>query len=505
MTYDSVAEERKALLEELNSDVEAADAGCACRRDDGADTPPKLPSLLQEALLQARLSAPLGTGLMANYMLSAVSLAFVGHLGSNYLAAAALATTLYSAVAKIMLAGMLGALDTYASQAVGARNYEALGSMFNQAVLFLLLHTIPIAAGFACLPSLLRRLGQPEELTSLLGPYLMALLPGVWVDAFFRPFNRILVAQHVALPQMWISSAVAVQHVGATWLFIHPLRMGYVGAAWSTVWSSFLATALIAAYVRASGLHRRVWHSPNGVVFQPWGPYIKLSYSACAMRAIESWSLSICGVAAGWLPNPSAALSAMAVAFSIYGTINMIYGSMLMAACTRVGNGLGAGSAALAKRAALAAAITVPSFWSVFALVLTVPASQRAVIGLFTNESDGELLGKMQHLLRLLAVMLLFDMSQGVMSGVACGAGKQTKGFSINALAHWGFGLPAALLLGFHFKLGAEGMYSGLILGPFVQWMCYTRLVYRMDWDREAEVAHAKMLAIAASTAGAGI
>lgn len=67
---------------------------------------------------------------------------------------------------------------------------------------------------------------------------------------------------------MWISSAVAVQHVGATWLFIHPLRMGYVGAAWSTVWSSFLATALIAAYVRASGLHRRVWHSPNGVVFQ---------------------------------------------------------------------------------------------------------------------------------------------------------------------------------------------------------------------------------------------
>lgn len=81
--------------------------------------------------------------------------------------------------------------------------------------------------------------------------------------------------------------------------------------------------------------------------------------------------------------------------------------------CFRVGNGLGAGSAALAKRTALAAAITVPSFWSVFALVLTVPASQRAVIGLFTNESDGELLGKMQHLLRLLAVMLLFDMSQG--------------------------------------------------------------------------------------------
>lgn len=97
-----------------------------------------------------------------------------------------------------------------------------------------------------------------------------------------RPFNRILVAQHVTMPQMWISCLVAVQvgeeanaaagwscarqaqpdmvhfpalhpstparphwllavpvplqHVGATYVFIHPLKMGYVGAAWSTTW-----------------------------------------------------------------------------------------------------------------------------------------------------------------------------------------------------------------------------------------------------------------------------
>lgn len=76
--------------------------------------------------------------------------------------------------------------------------------------------------------------------------------------------------------------------------------------------SSLLATLLVAAYVRASNLHLRVWATPNGVRFQPWRPYIKLSYSACAMRAIESWSLSLCSVAAGWLPNPQASLAAMA-------------------------------------------------------------------------------------------------------------------------------------------------------------------------------------------------
>lgn len=48
------------------------------------------------------------------------------------------------------------------------------------------------------------------------------------------------------------------------------------------------------------------------VPVQPWGPYIRLSYAACAMRAIESWSLCLCTVAAGWLPNADMALSAMA-------------------------------------------------------------------------------------------------------------------------------------------------------------------------------------------------
>ena len=35
-------------------------------------------------------------------------------------------------------------------------------------------------------PALLKRLGQAEEVTRLLGPYLLALLPAVWVDAFYR-------------------------------------------------------------------------------------------------------------------------------------------------------------------------------------------------------------------------------------------------------------------------------------------------------------------------------
>lgn len=45
---------------------------------------------------------------------------------------------------------------------------------------------------------------------------------------------------------------------------------------------------------------------------QNWRDYMKLSYSAAAMMCIESWSLSLCTVAAGWLPDPESAVAAMA-------------------------------------------------------------------------------------------------------------------------------------------------------------------------------------------------
>lgn len=94
---------------------------------------------------------------------------------------------------------------------------------------------------------------------------------------------------------------------------------------------------------------------------------------------------------------------------------------------------------------------------------------------------------------------------RAALSGIAIAAGKQTRGFAINVAAHWGLALPAALLLGFVAKLGVEGLYLGVVFGPVVQTLCYSVLVWRMDWQREAQIAHQRMLAAAQSTSGAGI
>ena len=35
--------------------------------------------------------------------------------------------------------------------------------------------------------------------------YILISLPGVWLDTIDRPMNRMLIAQSIARPQMWIS------------------------------------------------------------------------------------------------------------------------------------------------------------------------------------------------------------------------------------------------------------------------------------------------------------
>jgi Na+-driven multidrug efflux pump len=61
---------------------------------------------MQEIRVQARLVIPVAVGLIANYLLTVIALAFVGQLGTQELAAAALGSTLYSMSAKILLQGL---------------------------------------------------------------------------------------------------------------------------------------------------------------------------------------------------------------------------------------------------------------------------------------------------------------------------------------------------------------------------------------------------------------
>jgi MATE family multidrug resistance protein len=155
------------------------------------------------------------------------------------------------------------------------------------------------------------------------------------------------------------------------------------------------------------------------------------------MKCVESWSFSLMNILAGWLPGAAQAVAAISVAFNLYGILFMGFGAFAMAASTRVGNALGAGSAAAARLAALSAAVMAPLVWVVVAAVLTWPVSQSALLSLFTTGADELLLQRMRSLLYLVVLLELFDGAQTVLSGIIAGVGKQRRGSAINVVAYW--------------------------------------------------------------------
>ena len=94
------------------------------------------------------------------------------------------------------------------------------------------------------------------------GKYLAKNIPN-WLRAAAciasRPLNRILIAQRVAAPQMFVSIGVAALHVGVNHLLVNTLGLGFLGAAWAIGIASFNTTLFTAMWVAVAGMQDRVW------------------------------------------------------------------------------------------------------------------------------------------------------------------------------------------------------------------------------------------------------
>lgn len=54
-----------------------------------------------------------------------------------------------------------------------------------------------------------------------------------------------------------------------------------------------------------------------------------------------------------------------------------------------------------------------------------------------------------------------------------------------------------ACLLGFPLKLGVQGFYGGMVLGPLIQTLAYLYIILRLRWGHEAQLARQRLAAAA--------
>ncbi|XP_015958627.1 protein DETOXIFICATION 40 isoform X2 [Arachis duranensis] len=431
----------------------------------------RLPSATwMELKLLFPLAGPAILVYFINNLMSNATRAFAGHLGNLELAAANLGNSGVQLFAYGLMLGMGSAVETLCGQAYGANKYEMLGIYMQRATIVLTLTGIPLTLVYIFCKQILLFIGEPPSLASAAAVFVYGLIPQIYAYAINFPIQKFLQAQSIVSPSTYISAVTLVLHMLLSWVVIYKLGFGLIGASLVLSLSWWIIVVAQFVYIVRAPECRHTWTGFSVEAFNGLWEFLKLSAASAVMLCLETWYFQVLVIITGLLENPQLALDAISV-------------------CVRVSNELGAGNG----RAAAFSVVVVNIVSFVIAVVeaVVVLALRNVVSYAFT---EGETVANaVSDLCPFLAITLVLNGVQPVLSGVAVGCGWQAVVAYINVGCYYGVGIPLGCLLGFKFDFGVKGIWSGMIGGTLMQTLILLWITFRTDWDQEVNTAKKRL------------
>ncbi|GLU04380.1 hypothetical protein SLE2022_215300 [Rubroshorea leprosula] len=435
-----------------------------------------------------KLAGPAIFTAICQYSLGALTQTFAGLVGEIELAAVSVENSVIAGLAFGVMLGMGSALETLCGQAFGAGGVRMLGIYMQRSWVILLTTACFLVPIYVWSPPILELIGETTEISEAAGKFALWMLPQLFAYAMNFPIQKFLQSQRKVFVMAWISAVVLVLHAFFSWLLILHLGWGLTGAAvtLNTSWWLIVIGQLLYIFITKSD---GAWSGFSWLAFADLWGFVKLSLASAVMLCLEFWYLMILIVITGRLSNPLIPVDAISICMNIQGWDAMIALGFNAAISVRVSNELGAGNAKLAKFAVVVVSITSVSIGVVCMAV--VLATRDYFPYLFTtSEAVAE---ETTKLAILLAITVLLNSLQPVLSGVAVGAGWQSLVAYINIGCYYIVGLPAGILLGFTFDFGAMGIWSGMIGGICLQTLILIVVTSITNWNREAEEAESRV------------
>ncbi|KAL9446085.1 hypothetical protein AB3S75_013874 [Citrus x aurantiifolia] len=419
-----------------------------------------------------KLAGPAIFTSISQYSLGALTQTFAGRVGELELAAFSVENSVIAGLAFGVMLGMGSALETLCGQAFGAGSIRMLGVYMQRSWVILLITSCVLSPLYVWSPPVLMLFGETAEISNAAGKFALWMLPQLFAYALNFPIQKFLQAQRKVL-----------------------LGWGLIGAAITLNLSWWLIVILQLLYIfitKSDG----AWSGFSWLAFADLWAFVKLSLASAVMLCLEFWYLMLLVVITGRLPNALIAVDAISVCMNIQGWDAMIAIGFNAAISVRVSNELGAGNARAAKFSVLVVSITAVTIG--VCCTILVLATRYNFPFLFTNSEA--VAAETTKLSILLAITVLMNCLQPVLSGVAVGAGWQSLVAYINLGCYYIVGLPLGILLGFTFGFGAEGIWSGMIGGIGLQTLILIVITSITNWRKEADEAASRVMKWGGST-----
>ena len=313
-------------------------------------------------------------------------------------------------------------------------------------------------------------LGQEPKVAQLAQDFLRIAGPGMVPALLVMALKSYLSALGRTQVVLWVTLGAVLVNLALGWMLIFghwgAPELGVRGAALATLtvqWVTFLIMALYAQFqpaLRRFGLFNRFWRMDTAAL----GRVFRLGWPIGMTGLAESGLFAGASLMMGWVST--VALAAHGIAMQVAALAFMLHLGLSNAATVLAGRASGAGDVRGLRQIAIAAiGLSLVLCALGIALFVSLPV---AIIGLFldtTKPESPQILALGTRLLALAALFQLGDAMQVMALGLLRAIRDTRVPMWAAAFSYWGVGIPASAILGFHFGLGAEGIWLGLCIG----------------------------------------
>lgn len=425
--------------------------------------------LALELVETLKLAVPIALTQLGQIAMMTTDIALIGRLGSEALAAASLAHTVFF-VSFTFGMGLVSAVAPLAAQAFGARDPRMVRRALRVGLWAALLIALPLMVLPFRGEQILLALGQAPMAADLAQQYLFGLawgfLPALWflaIRGFMSAINR-------PEPILWITLAA----IPANALLVYLLLYGAWGLPQLGLFGAGLATSIVNLGTFLAGL----WFTARRRPFRKYhvlGRIWRIDWRLMRQLVIVGGPISISFLleyglfgAAGLLMGliSTTALAAHQIALQIAAILFMVPFGIGMAATVRVGHAVGRGDAPAVTRAGFIATGLGIVFMS--AMTLAVIFGRYAIAAIFLGEATDATAELTATLLLVGSTFFIADGIQTVAAGSLRGMNDTRIPLLFATISYWLIGFTCACWLGFRTPLGAAGVWIGLSIGTAV-------------------------------------
>lgn len=411
-----------------------------------------------------KLGLPIVIGQLGMIVLGFADTLMIGHYGTNELASASFVNNLFN-LAIIFATGFSYGLTPVVGSFFGNGNSKAIGGILKNSLVANGVMGILLTLFMGILYFNLHRMGQPEELMPLIGPYYITLLVSLIFVLLFNAFKQFADGITDTQTSMWLLIVGNAINMIGNWMLIYGHiglpEMGLLGAGIATLFSRILMFVIFLLLFLKAKRYRiyKQGFTEGRINRNDFRELNRLGLPVGLQMGMETASFSLATVMVGWLGT--IALAAHQIMLTIGQLGYMVYYGMAAAVAVRVSYYKGKGDMENIRQSAYAGFHLI----IYIALILSVSLFllKDEIGSWFTDDTDVS-----EAVAMLILPFIIYQLGDGLQ----CNFSNALRGIAdvkpvvyIAFISYFLVALPTGYLFGFILDWGLTGIWFSFPFG----------------------------------------